>query len=49
MIGIPISELSQAQANVEPHIRAIVNYDPAIAPFQRIFAAASATTLTLNA
>ena len=55
MIGIPESELSQAQADVEPRLSARVNCGPvndvlrtAIAPFQRIFAAARATALTPN-
>ena len=55
MIGIPESELSRAQADVEPRLSARVNCGPvndvlrtAIAPFQRIFAAASATALTPN-
>ena len=55
MIGIPESELSRAQADVEPRLSARVNCGPvndvlrtAIASFQRIFAAASATALTSN-
>ena len=51
MIGIPESELSRAQADVEPRLSARVNCGPvndvlqmAIALFQRIFA----VTLTLN-
>ena len=51
MIDIPESELSQAQADVEPRLSARVNCGPvndvlqmAIALFQRIFA----VTLTLN-
>ena len=55
MIGLPESELSRAQAEVEPRLSARVNCGPvndvlrtAIAPFQMIFAATSATTLTPN-
>ena len=55
MIGIPESELSREQADVEPRLSARVNCGSlndvlrtAIIPFQRIFAAASATALTPN-
>ena len=55
MIGIPESELSRAQADVEPRLNAKVKCGPvndvlrtAIAPFQMIFTATSAATLSLN-
>ena len=55
MIGIPESELSRAQANVEPRLSARVNCGPvndvlrtAIAFFRRIFVAKSAARLTMK-
>ena len=55
MIGKPESELSRTQADVESRLSARVNCGSlndalltAIAPLQRIFAAASATALTPN-